>query len=72
MGRQGSARQAGTLRLAFCWVTIAACLPYLALKAVWVSRATIGFRDPAVAGDAPCASPTPSPSPSPWSWSRSP
>jgi hypothetical protein len=37
--------------LAFCWVTIAACVPYLALKAVWVSGATAGFGDLAMAAD---------------------
>ncbi|MFD0853265.1 hypothetical protein ACFQ07_13575, partial [Actinomadura adrarensis] len=31
------------VRLAFCYLTLAACLPYLTLKALWLSGADIGL-----------------------------
>ncbi|REE99217.1 hypothetical protein [Thermomonospora umbrina] len=35
------------LRLIVCWLTIAACVPYLTLKVLWLSGGTVGWIDPA-------------------------
>lgn len=39
----------GRLRLGVCAVTVAACVPYLAIKAAWLSGSTVGWNDPEAA-----------------------
>ncbi|TDC50540.1 hypothetical protein E1281_21745 [Actinomadura sp. KC345] len=41
----------GRLRMAVCLATIAACVPYLTLKAAWLSGSTIGWNDADAAGE---------------------
>ncbi|WP_141577419.1 DUF3995 domain-containing protein [Actinomadura sp. WMMA1423] len=41
----------GPLRLAVCAVTVAACVPYLAIKTAWLSGSTVGWNDAAAAKD---------------------
>lgn len=38
-----------TVRLAACYATCAACVPYLTLKVAWLSGSTVGWNDPALA-----------------------
>ncbi|SEG61601.1 hypothetical protein SAMN04489712_107227 [Thermomonospora echinospora] len=42
-------RRIRTARLAACYLTIAACVPYLTLKIAWLGGGTVGWKDPAEA-----------------------
>jgi hypothetical protein len=44
-------RRIRAVRLAACWLTIAACVPYLTLKIVWLGGGTVGWKDPSDAED---------------------
>jgi hypothetical protein len=49
---QGSNGRPGAIRLVVGYATVAAALPYLALKAVWLTGGQLGVADPAVMNDA--------------------
>jgi hypothetical protein len=54
-GRPGYAvprdRRARAVRLAACYLTIAACVPYLTLKIAWLGGSTVGWKAPSDAED---------------------